>query len=114
MLVYKDFFIGIKDFGFFTQIYINNKRIQIEEVQDFKVKSNGDDTVTYTFFIPFEQKLSDKVKMNIIFNDETIYTAFDEKLRIKCSNSNKISNLKIGIHSYYGIKAEFHLEVNDD
>jgi len=101
-LVYKDFFIGIKDFNYFTMIYADNKKINIKNILNFKVEVKNC-IVTYIFFVPFDINITaNKVNFKIIFNDETIYTAFDEKIYIIDNNSINYTNIKIEPFSYYG------------
>jgi len=101
-LVYKDFFIGIKDFNYFTMIYADNKKIDIKNILDFKAEVK-DSIVIYIFFIPFDINfITKRVNFKIIFNDETIYTAFDEKIYIIDNNGSNYNNIKIEPFSYYG------------
>ena len=107
-IVYKNFFIGIKDFNFFMEIYVNKKRIGIKNVVDFSVKIESN-IVTYKFTIPLN--ISEKRNnFKIIFNDETIYTSFAEiSINYKDNNKN-YKNEKIGTHSYYGREIVFDYE----
>ncbi|MCG8571281.1 MAG: DUF1007 family protein [Spirochaetes bacterium] len=106
-IVFDDFFVGIKDFDFFTQIYVNNQRIPIPQVTHFKVYAR-DNIVTYLFYIPVNQTISGTGDVKIIFNDETIYTAFDEKFLVRAKSGN-IQNLMIAPFKFYGVEAIFQL-----
>ncbi|HOF00634.1 MAG TPA: DUF1007 family protein [Spirochaetota bacterium] len=111
-LIYEDFFIGIEDFNYFTEITINNKKIKIAGVKDFKAFINSDKIVTYIFVIPIEVKIEDEVKISLAFNDETIYTAFDKNVVLKNITGYAYKNLKITNYSYYGVKIDFTIAKN--
>lgn len=105
-LVYKDFFIGIKDFDYFTIIFINSKKIIIKNILNFHAEINNN-IVTYCFFILLDIQEKNKINFKIIFNDETIYTAFDDKIEILDINNENYLNCKISRYSYYGTQIIF-------
>ncbi len=111
-LVYKDYFIGVRDYDFFMGIIIDGKKIKIVDIKDFSVIINSDKTVSYTFFIPLEYKFSSEIKLSISFNDKTVYTSFDKNVSVTLSNSYTSKNLLVSEYDYYGVKIDFVLIKN--
>lgn len=104
-LIYKDFFSAIRDFNYFTRVYVHNKEIKVRKVENFKARIEKDKTVTYEFVIPINAKLNKQSFVELFFNDNTIYTAFDRNAKaIKTTN---LKDLNIETYSYYGIKISF-------
>jgi len=108
-LVYKTFFIGIKDFNYFTEIYINNNKIKINNILDFTANVNKDKIVTYDFIIPIGFKFEAGTKIKICFNDKTIYTAFDENIVLIPIKDHNFENLKMSDCGYYGVQIIFDI-----
>jgi len=80
--IYNDFFIGIKDYNFFMEIYANKKRQTVKNVINFSAKAKNK-IVTYKFTVPLNLSEAN-INFRIAFNDETIYTSFaDIKLIIR-------------------------------
>lgn len=110
-LVYQDYFSGIEDLNFFTEVYVNGKKVKIKKVLDFSVSVLEDNLVEYVFVIPLDIPIESKVEMEIVFNDESIYTAFDKKVNIS-SSSGVIKNPKLSPVGYYGVKVIFDIILN--
>lgn len=108
-LIYKNFFSGVKDFNYFTEIYVNKNKSRINTVLDFNASINKDNIVAYSFIIPLEVKYETGIKIKICFNDETIYTAFDKNLILVSNTDYTFNNLKISEYSYYGVQVAFEI-----
>jgi ABC-type uncharacterized transport system substrate-binding protein len=66
-------FSNLKNFGYFTHIYVNGNQIDINTVKDFKATVNNGQMV-YTFYIPTSiVATSDYKKVNIYLFDENYY-----------------------------------------
>ena len=97
--VYEDFFIGVKEFYFFTQIEINNKKLKINDVTHFNANtsknSSGDTIVIYNFTVPVNKKIENNLlNFKIIKYDETIFTAFENAKLIIKSDNFKLTEIK--------------------
>jgi len=110
--VYKDYFSGIKEFDYFTKIFINGKKCKIVKTEKFTVKVNKDKTLTYTFIIPLEVKFDKDLKFSIAFNDETIYTAFDKSINLSPADGYFYKAIKPSNDGYYGTKVDFTVSKN--
>lgn len=106
-LVYDDFFIGIKDFNFFTELFVNDKKIKISKVLQFSADINKEKLVSYNFIIPIDEKIGEILKIKIGFNDETIYTSFDKNIFLKKDKNFNYSNVSISEKGYYGVEIRF-------
>lgn len=101
-IVFDDFFIGVKDFSYFTEIRLNNRRFRINEVNNFfaeVLNISGKNIVKYYFTIPVDIAINDKLSINIAKDDVTTFTAFENiSLKINCEDfkiiNKKISNFK--------------------
>ena len=111
-LVYKNFFSGVKDFNYFTEIFINGEKLKIISISDFNAYIDKDYIVIYEFSIPIELKLENTLKIKIRFNDETIYTAFEKNINLIKNNNYKFTNLSIADYSYYGVQLSFNVSRN--
>jgi ABC-type uncharacterized transport system substrate-binding protein len=107
--ILDNFNISLKDYSYFTKIFINGKKIAFKSITDFDVSIGNDKTVTYTFVIPFNHVLQDKVVFNVRFNDDTIYVAFDSNIAFSIAGSEQytVSNLKMDVYSYFGVELAF-------
>jgi ABC-type uncharacterized transport system substrate-binding protein len=72
----KKAFSNLSKFNYFTYIYIGNRRHDVRQVSDFKA-SISRKTVSYTFFVPYEQPW-DQLDGNIFigFFDKTNFCDF--------------------------------------
>ena len=111
-LVYDDFFVNIRDFGFFMILVINNKKYRIKSVTGFEAKINNDRTVTYDFIVPVNISLESPVKVELYFDDTTLYTAFDKEILLDSGESCIFKNIKIGTYNYCGAEAVFEIHKN--
>jgi len=112
-LVYNDYFKGIQNFNYFTQIFIDGNKSNTGQVKNFTAKINNDETVSYCFDFAVEASLNRSVKFEIRFEDITIFTAFDRDLTIKNHQDLVYKDLTIGMLGYYGVKAELIIEKKD-
>lgn len=101
--IYSDFFIGIKDFGFFTIVSVNGKKYKIKDITKFNAV-NKNNIVSYSFTIPLAIPKTANDTVSVIFNDETIYTAFDTKNAAVKNQPDEILSLKLKSYSYYGLE----------
>lgn len=108
-LVYDEFFSGIKSFGFFTQIYLNGKRVRFNSVNNFSAYINSDDIVTYSFIIPLNIDITETATLRICFNDETIYAAFDQTVKLIKNSDINYTRTSIKEFSYYGTEVQFDI-----
>jgi len=110
-LVFRDFFIELRDFDFFTKIIINGKGRKIERIEDFNVSLNKDQQVVYRFFIPLLFDLENEAEILIIFNDDDLTAAFLQKTpRLRTPGPGRIIDKKTGRYDHFGIKTEFTVE----
>ncbi len=98
--VYSGYFIGVQDFNFFTEIKANNRRLNFSGVTDF-VPTMSNRIVTYRFVIPVEIPLNTAQNIRIVFNDETIFVAF-EQIAIAGNARVLYSNKSVETVGYYG------------
>ncbi len=108
-LVYHEFFSGIKNFGFFTQIYLNGKRVRFNSVNNFSAYINSDDIVFYTFIIPINIDTTGPMTVRICFNDETIYAAFDQAVQLIKNSDINYTLISMKKLSYYGTEILFDI-----
>ncbi|HPO50298.1 MAG TPA: DUF1007 family protein [Spirochaetota bacterium] len=108
-LIYDDFFIGIKDFNFFTELFVNDKKIKISKVLQFSADVKKDKLVSYNFIIPTDEKIGEILKIKIGFNDETIYTSFDKNIFLKKDKNFNYSGVSLNEKGYYGAEIIFNL-----
>jgi len=108
-LVYNDFFSGIKSSGFFTQIYLNGRRVRFNSVNNFSAFISSDDIVTYTFIIPINIDTTGPATVKICFNDETIYAAFDRTVKLVKNSDINYTSISIKEFSYYGTEVSFNI-----
>ena len=96
--VYKDCFIYIQEYDFFTILEINSNKIEYD-VTDFTATIDKK-TRKVTYYFNFRpKKVPSKIKqITLIQNDPTIYTSF----RSKDKNAKE--------YEYYGIQFEMEVE----
>lgn len=109
-LVYRDFFKNTRNYHYFTWIKLNNE-YKSYVVRDFKASINERKIVVYEFEleIEFDESTTTKpYKMTVIFNDKSIYTAFDDKILVNDpKGKDNYHNIKFGTQSFYGVKIDF-------
>lgn len=108
-LIYRDYFMDMKDFDFFTKISINDEKVKIEEALNFRASSTKEQIVNFIFYLPVQFPIQDSAEINIIFNDTGFSIAFTGDLPVRTYGQNKISNLKTEIISPFGLQTEFTL-----
>lgn len=101
--VKSGFFDGAKDFQYFTAIRINGKKTSFGEARNFTATIIPGGTVAYEFLLPLAKKQPLKGKMEICFNDETIYTAFDENVGL-LGDKKYIKRATSEIYEDYGVR----------
>jgi ABC-type uncharacterized transport system substrate-binding protein len=106
-MVYRDFFSGVKEFGWFMQIRVNGERISIDKPEGFNAVVGTEGIVTYSFFIPLNVSSAAGKRVSVIFNDETIYTSFD--LKVELIDRDTLKDVIIKEFSYYGVEVRFTL-----
>ncbi|MBN1621289.1 MAG: DUF1007 family protein [Endomicrobiales bacterium] len=104
----EEFFHNIKDYSYFSEIKINGQDVAEIKIEQFSAKINPFEyTLTYTFFIPVNFKLTDgDMIISYINNDPTIYISFStectaEGLDEETKNVD-IFDSSVKNHSYYG------------
>ncbi|MBN1647438.1 MAG: DUF1007 family protein [Spirochaetales bacterium] len=94
-------------------VKVNKKKIRISRLDNFTVSSEQS-IVSYSFSFPLDIPFDGKSQIEIIFNDETIYTAFDINTVVQCNESVMLDNLRIQGHSYYGVRASFDIRLMEN
>lgn len=101
--VKSEFFDGAKDLQYFTAIRVNGKKASFGEARNFAAMIMPGGTVAYEFLLPLAKKHPLKGKMEICFNDETIYTAFDEDVGLLGDKKN-IKRVTSERYEDYGVR----------
>ncbi|MDA3901405.1 MAG: DUF1007 family protein [Spirochaetes bacterium] len=109
-MIYEEFFSAIKNFNYFTDLYINSKKIKISLVSGFSASIGKDNIVTYVFTIPISHVATSGAKVKVNFNDETIYTAFDRSIKLKPNSLYIFNNYKVAESGYYGAEVTFEIK----
>jgi ABC-type uncharacterized transport system substrate-binding protein len=104
--VYKDFFIGIKSFNFFTEVEVNKKTIKYSDIKNFNARLNTENLLEYEFEIPLNQPLEVKANIRVRFSDQTIYTAFSAEIPVS-GNKVIIEAVKSDSYGFYGAQVDF-------
>lgn len=103
-LVYEYFFEGIKNLGFFTEIFADGKKQSFSRVIDFRAVIEDDKTVTYQFTVPISVELKDDLKLEIRFDDPTIFVAFDNRIEpVKDNPTFKLT--ETNNYGFFGVYA---------
>lgn len=109
-LVYRDYFESIRNFHYFTWVKLNNQDKKYL-LRNFKASISKGKIVIYEFeiVIDFNENVATKpYQMTVIFNDKSVYTAFDAKILINDPNGKEgYQNIKSGSESFYGVKVDF-------
>ncbi len=102
-LVEKNFFSGAESFNYFLKATAEGKRLKTGKARNFTAKILADGTVSYEFTLALPAAVQQKGKMEICFADDTIYTAFEEKVDI-LGDSKFIKKKTVSPHGDYGVK----------
>lgn len=102
-LVEKNFFSGVEKFSYFLKATADGKRVKIGKARNFTAKILADGTVSYEFTITLPTAVQQKGKIEICFADDTIYTAFEEKVDI-LGESKFIKKKAVSPYGDYGVK----------
>ncbi len=105
-LVYKDFFSPIRQYAYFTEITVAGKKQSINRVENFDAVINGDETVTYSFVFPINVEINQRVPIKILFNDRTIFTAFETNIETIENDQLIYQNIKTSGYGFYGAQVE--------
>ena len=108
-LAYRDYFQGIKRYGYFTQISLDGTAVPVE-VQDFCATVRDDSFVQYQFRVPLGRKAvspTAPAKLWVLFKDESIYTAFDEEVGIADSLAERYADVVTTKSGFYGVEISF-------
>ncbi len=107
--VFKDYFSGVKDYNYFTEITIAKKKINIKKVENFDVKVDQKRLVTYYFTVPINGTYQPGSPIKIALNDKTIYIAFDQKIALLKDKKVTYQKIKYSRYSHYGVMVSFNL-----
>lgn len=108
-LVYKEFFSALKSFNYFTEITVNGDRVKIDSILDFHAEITDESIVIYSFVIPVDVDFEKRVEISIVFNDETIFTAFENKIKFLEHDKFLLGNIRNSRSGFYGVRADFEL-----
>ncbi|RLD45780.1 MAG: hypothetical protein DRI86_05075 [Bacteroidetes bacterium] len=90
--LYNEAFVNLKEFGFFTKIFVGNNRVEYSKTENFKAYIK-DGQMIYEFYIPLSINISsDSYKLiNICPYDETYYmdVYLDEEEPVTFLNNDK-------------------------
>ena len=90
--LYNEAFVNLKEYGFFTKIFVGDKRLEYSKTKNFKA-SIKDGQMIYEFYIPLSINIpSDSYKLiNIYSYDETYYmdVYLDEIRPVTYRNNDK-------------------------
>lgn len=107
-LVYKYYFENLKNFDYFTEVYINGRQIRITDITGFTALIRGDKRVRYSFTIPLRKPEKSPTKIGLCFSDDTIYVAFEQNVVVLPGAGHQIRNFKVSSYGYYGVQFLFH------
>lgn len=91
--LYKEAFINLKKFNYFTHIYVGNNQIDIKQTKNFKAIIK-DGQMIYQFFIPIHIKATTEYKTIKIYPyDDTYYMdiIFSDNYPIRFKNNKNYS-----------------------
>lgn len=108
-IVYDKFFVGIKDFDFFTEIRVNGKKQDTDDIKDFNAVIEKDKIVSYSFVFPLNEELQEQTGFLVRFSDPTIFVAFDRKIELLNKDSVNYREKRTSNHGYYGVQIEFQV-----
>lgn len=108
-LVNKYYFANLRNFDYFTEIYINGRQIRIRKVAGFTASVDKTGIVRMGFTVPVESNLKTPAKVGLCFNDNTIYVAFEKGVVVLPTNGHAMKNFKESNYGYYGIQFLFLL-----
>ncbi|MFO7810396.1 MAG: DUF1007 family protein [Candidatus Delongbacteria bacterium] len=105
-LVFNDFFNDLKYSNYFTELIVNGRRQRVTGVEIFNAEIVEDNIVIYDFVIPVNADLNPGLKLSVLFDDETVYTAFDKKVGLKDNKDHPVKSMKISDNSWYGVRID--------
>lgn len=108
-LVFTQFFSGIEQYDYFTDIRVDDRKITIKGIEQFQVSVNEDKTVIYTFEFPTRFPVAENSHCAITIRDTTLFFGFAPGIQIRTDTGGSIANLKTERLVRYGLKAEFDL-----
>ncbi len=108
-IVFKKYFSTLKDYNYFTDITINKKRHRISAINDFTAVIGNENIVSYIFTVPLSLMITDPLQISVIFNDITIYVAFDKNVTLISPDGYEIYATKIVPMNYYGLHIKYDI-----
>ena len=102
-LVKSGFFDGAENFNYFLKVTAGGKRVKTGKAKNFTAKVLPDGTVVYEFTLDMPIAAQPGAKIEICFADETIYTAFEEKVGIM-GEAKFIKKRASSPYGDYGVK----------
>lgn len=102
-LVKKEFFDGVRDFGYFFMMKSDGQSIKFGAAKNFTVKMTGEGRLIYEFTLEAKTPVIPKNKLELFFFDKTIYTAFDPTVSIT-GGRLPLQKKKFEPYSDYGVK----------
>ncbi len=106
--VRRDFFDGARDVGYFTKVRVNGKKVAFGNAKDFRATILSDGCVAYELTLFFKKNEAACGAIEITFNDDTIYTAFDEEVDI-IGDATRIKRSKSEIYEDFGVRVTLDL-----
>ncbi len=112
-IVEEEYFSGIKDYDYFMKIMIDGKPHAVPAPVNFNAKiAPATQIVTYDFFVLLNVAVSAGKSIKVVFDDETIYTAFSIKQgMLKIKGGDIVTNeMSVERYKYYGCVMSFNIE----
>ena len=85
---------------------MNGRRQRVSGVEVFNAEIVEDNIVIYDFVISINADLNPGLKLSVLFDDETAYTAFDQKIGLKDSKEYPVKSMKISDNGWYGVRID--------
>ncbi len=105
-LVFKDFFNDLRYSNYFTELIVNGRRRSVTGVEAFHAEIIKDNIIVYDFVVPVNADLSQGLKLSVLFNDDTIYTAFDQKVGLKDNKYHPVKSMEVSGNGWYGVRID--------
>jgi ABC-type uncharacterized transport system substrate-binding protein len=107
--VRRNFFEDAWEIGYFTTILVDGRKIPFERAREFTARvMQPDGMVVFDFLLPFARPLPARGKVEILFNDDTIFTAFDDFVGT-IGDISAIKGFTSGIYEDFGVRISFSL-----
>jgi len=107
--VRRTFFEDAWDARYFTAVFVEGKKVAFERARDFKVGiMQPDGRIVFDFLLPLSKPPRAKGKVEIVFNDDTIFTAFEEFVGA-IGDSSAMKGFASKIYDDFGVKISFVL-----